>query len=71
MFSIAKRCSKRVSMLNFVVQTLFAHESSVRSSFFSVCTLTQLRSIAMNNARFKLHQDLELLCIRAIMVLLD
>ena len=48
MFSMGKPCSKLVSTLNSVLYTWFAHESSIGSWFFSVCTLRQLRPIAVN-----------------------
>ena len=48
MFSMEKPCSKRVSTLTSVLYTLFAHESSIPSSFFSVCALTYSRPIAVN-----------------------
>ena len=47
MFSMGKPCSKLVSTLNSVLYTWFAHKSSIRSSFFSVCTIRQLRLIAV------------------------
>ena len=48
MFSMVKPCSKLVPMLNSVVKTLFAHDSFIRPSFVSSCTLRQLRPIAVN-----------------------
>ena len=47
-----KPCSKRFSTLNSVLETLFAHESSIRSLFFSVFILTQLRPIAVKKLAY-------------------
>ena len=47
MFSMGKPCSKLVSTLNSVLSTWFAYDSSIRSCIFSVCTLRQLRPIAV------------------------
>ena len=44
---MGKPCSKRFSTLNSVLETLFAHESPIRSLFFSVFIRTQLRHIAV------------------------
>ena len=50
MYSMAKLCCKRVSTLNVAVYTWLHHESSVHSSFFSVCILMSIRPFTMNNA---------------------
>ena len=45
MFPIEKLCSKRVSTLNSVVQTLFAHESSINRDFSVVSHLGNLAPV--------------------------
>ena len=52
MIYMAKACAKRFSMLNSVTKTLFAHESSIRSCFFSVFILTKLRPIAVKKLAY-------------------
>ena len=49
MSSMAKPCSKRVSTMKLVLQTLFGHEISVHSCFFSVCILRPISTVTMNN----------------------
>ena len=45
---MANTCSKRNSTLNLALQTLFCHDNSVHSRFFSVCILWPIRVVRMN-----------------------
>ena len=48
MYSMAKPCSKGVPTLNLALSSLFRHENSSYSCFFSVCILRPVRPVTMN-----------------------
>ena len=52
MIYMGKPCSKQFSTLNSVISTLFAHEYSIRSSFFSAFIRTQRRPIAVKKLAY-------------------
>ena len=47
MYSIGQPYSKRVSMLNLALYTLYCHENSLHSCFLDVCILRPIRPVTM------------------------